>query len=232
MGVTFLGGIVRGFSGFGSALTQAPVFAILFTPPQAVATLSGLGMFASLQLQLGALPNTQWRKVLPVAFMALVTVPFGAYILVLLDPLLMRRGISAMVLVLVLVLMSGWRYPGRANLASGLGIGGLSGLINGSSGVGGPPVILYMLAGPDPAAANRANLITYYTFLNTSTFLALAFNGIVDSATLWRLALLLPAQFMSLTLGGWLFKRATDILYRRIAFAVLLIIALFGLFYH
>lgn len=231
MGFTFLGGVVRGFSGFGAAMMQAPVFAILFTPPQAVATMAGLGWTASLQLAPGVLREVDWREILPITVIAGLAVPLGAYILLALDAVVMRRGISALVLLMVMVLMTGWRYPAKPGLAGSLATGGLSGLINGASGVGGPPVVLYLLVGPNPARTNRANLITYYIFLNGITVFSLYFHGAVNETTLGRIALLLPAQFVSLWAGSWLFRRATDAIYRKIALALLLAVALFGLLY-
>lgn len=231
MGMSFLSGIIRGFSGFGAAMTLAPVFAILFTAPQAVATMAGLGVLASLQMQLIVLKDVKFREILPIILTALPGIPLGATLLLWLDPELMRRGISAMVLLMVLVLMTGWRYPGKPGITGTVLTGGISGLINGSTGVGGPPVVLFLLAGPNPAAVNRANMITFYTFLNGFTFISMVYLGIVVPETLWRIALLFPVQVSSLFLGHWLFQRATDAIYRRIAYGVLLAIALFGLTY-
>ena len=231
MGMSFLAGIIRGFSGFGAAMTQAPVLAILFSAPQAVATMAGLGVLASLQMQPMVLKDVKFREILPIILTALAGIPLGATVLLLLEPELMRRCISAMVLLMVLVLMTGWRYPGKPGITGAVLTGGLSGLINGSTGVGGPPVVLFLLAGPNSAVVNRANMITFYTFLNGFTFISMAWLGIVTPETLWRIALLLPAQVASLFLGNRLFQRATDAIYRRMAYGVLLAIALFGLAY-
>ncbi len=116
MGMSFLSGIIRGFSGFGAAMTLAPVFAILFTAPQAVATMAGLGVLASLQMQSIVLKDVKFREILPIILTALPGIPLGATLLLLLEPELMRRCISGMVLLMVLVLMTGWRYPGRPGI--------------------------------------------------------------------------------------------------------------------
>ena len=232
MALVMLAGIVRGFSGFGAAMMLGPVFAILYSAPQAVATMAGLGMLASLQLLPGALPRTDWREMLPITIVAGLAIPLGSMILLSLHPDLMRRVISVLVLAMVLVLMTGWRYPGRPGPLGALGAGGLSGLINGATGVGGPPVVLYLLAGPNTAGTNRANLISYYVFLNGLTVAALYVQGVVDSHTVVRVLLLLPAQIVSLGMGAWLFRHATDAIYRRIALGLLIAVALFGLIYN
>jgi hypothetical protein len=231
MAATFLAGIVRGFSGFGAAMMQAPVFALLFAPAQAVATIAGLGTLASLQLLRGAVRQVDMRQVVPITVAAMVTIPVGSLLLVVLEPDLMRRGIAGLVLLLVLVLMTGWRYPGRRGAGVAAGTGALSGVINGATGVGGPPVVLYLLAGPDSARTNRANLIFYFTFLNAGTWLSLLWHGVITLETLWRTLALWPVQIVSLWCGSWLFTRANDALYRRAALGLLLAVALFGLFY-
>jgi len=143
----------------------------------------------------------------------------------------MRRGIAGLVLVLVLLLMSGWRYPVRPGLGGALGTGALAGLLNGATGVGGPPVVLYLLGGARSARSNRANLITYFTTLNGGTCASLLYHGVYTQETLWRALSLWPVQIVSLWAGSWLFRRANDRIYRRIALAMLLGVALLGLFY-
>jgi uncharacterized protein len=231
MAATFAAGIVRGFSGFGAAMMMAPVFAILYAPPQAVATMAGLGTLASLQLLPGVVRQADWREVAPLTALSWLTIPLGSLVLVALAPDVMRRAIAGSVLVMVGVLASGWRYPVKPGVWGAVGTGAVSGLINGATGVGGPPVVLYMLAGPNRAADTRANLITFYTFLNGATVLSLLAHGVYTLEIVWRDLALWPVQIVSLWLGARLFRRANERIYRRIALGLLLAVALFGLFY-
>ncbi len=230
-GLTLLAGVVRGFAGFGAAMIQAPVFALLYPPAEAVATLAALGTVASLQLLPGAARESTPRQLAPLTAAALLAVPLGSLVLVTLAADTMRRAISAIVLAMVVALLGGVRYPGRPGPWSAAGVGVLSGAINGATGVGGPPVVLYFLAGPLPAKTNRANLIVYYTFLNGSTAAALLWHGAYTPETAWRTLALWPVQVVSLWAGAWLFRRASDAHYRRIALLLMLAVALFGLFY-
>ena len=60
-------GIVRGFTGFGSALVMVPVMALLWSPAEAVTTALGLGFVGSFQLVPKALPQARWRDLGPMA---------------------------------------------------------------------------------------------------------------------------------------------------------------------
>jgi len=228
---TLLAGVVRGFAGFGAAIIQAPVFALLYPPAEAVAMLSALGTVASLQLLPGAAHESTPRQLVPLIALGLLAVPLGSLVLVTLEADTMRRAISAIVLAMVLALLGGVRFPGRPGPWSAAGVGALSGAINGATGVGGPPVVLYFLAGPHSATTNRANLIVYYTFLNGSTVAALLWHGAYAAGTVWRTVALWPVQVLSLWAGAWLFRRVGDAHYRRVALLLMLAVALFGLFY-
>jgi uncharacterized membrane protein YfcA len=231
LATTVVAGVVRGFSGFGGAIVQAPLFAVLYSPLQAVALISSLGLLGAVQLMPGTFRRCQWRELLPLSLAALVCIPAGAMLLSAVEPNLMRRIISGIVLVMVLILMSGLRYPGRPGPWGSAGIGGLSGIINGATGVGGPPVVLYFLAGSNSAEINRANLIAYYAVLNGGTAVSLWWRGAFTQEILWQTALLFPAQVGALWLGSWLFRRASDQIYRRIALGLMLAVAIFGLLY-
>ena len=228
---TLVAGIVRGFAGFGGAIVQAPIFAVLYSPLQAVALVSSLGVLAGVQLLPSALREAHLRELAPLFIAVVVCVPLGGLILARADPDTMRRAISGLVLLLVAALASGLRYPGRPGFWSSVGVGALSGTLNGATGVGGPPVILYFLAGPNPAALNRANLIVYYAVLNAGTAVMLAWRGAFTGDLLWHTLILWPVQVGGLWLGAWGFRRANDAIYRRLALALMLGVGLFGLLY-
>ena len=61
----------------------------------------------------------------------------------------MRWAISAIVLLAVVLLASGWRYHGRPTAGATAGVGVISGFLNGLSGMAGPPIAFYYLAGTD-----------------------------------------------------------------------------------
>ena len=79
-----------------------------------------------------------------------------------LDPIVLRWCIAIVVLSLVPVLASGWRYHGRPRLPITLGVGLFSGVSAGAVLIAGPPVILYWLGGGSAAKTVRANLMVFF----------------------------------------------------------------------
>ena len=112
--IVFAGGFVRGYTGFGSGLVMTPLFAILWGPVDAVATTAGLSLLATVQLTASSVPLANWRDVAPMLAAAILLVPFGAVLLVSLDPELVKKIIVVLVMGMALITMRGWTYRGPA----------------------------------------------------------------------------------------------------------------------
>jgi uncharacterized protein len=226
---TVAAGLMRGFAGFGSAMLMAPIFAILFGPAQMVAIVCMIELPVSVQLLPGAVRQAQWRFVGPMSAAAVLFMPAGGWILLNLDAEVLKRGVAAMVLLFAFVLLSGWRHRGRKSVAVGCALGGLSGAMMTSIGIGGPPVLLYMLSGPDSAAVNRANIIVYFAATGLFLLLVLFGVGVVGADAVWRAALLTPPFLLAAWAGQRMFRQSSEKLYRRAALAFLLGVGLYGL---
>ena len=71
--------------------------------------------------------------------------PLGTWALLVLDPIALRWCMAVLVLSLVPLLASGWRYHGRPTVSLSLGVGALSGLCNGMASIGGMPLAVFWL---------------------------------------------------------------------------------------
>lgn len=220
-----LAGMVRGFSGFGSAMIMVPVLAVLYGPVKAVPIGLVLEMAVSLPLLPAAARMVDWRRIGVLLVAACAIVPLGIWLLHTLEAGIVPWILSGFVLSGVLLLATGFRYRGRPGIAATVATGMLSGLMNGLSGMGGPPVVFFYLAGADGAAISRASFIIYFTIVD---LFALIVFALIDSYDLdgLILALVLSVPFvLGGLIGARLFGRASERFYRMVALAILLAIA-------
>ena len=194
--VAVVAGMVRGFAGFGAAMVMTPVFSALHGPAVGVAICLLLAGAA-------------------------VGVPFGTLVLTASEPRAMRWAISAIVLLAVVLLASGWRYGGRPHAATTLSAGASSGFLNGLAGMAGPPIAFYYLAGADSVTRVRANLTTYFVFVDLVALSAFVARDLVSRDTAVTAACLAPAVMLGGVLGGLLFPLASEGFYRRLALVLL-----------
>lgn len=229
--VVALAGLVRGLAGFGGALVMAPILSLLYGPAPAVAMVITIELAGYLQLLPGALPHIRWREVAPMGVAALAATPFGVYLVVHLPPDVMRRCIGAVVAVLAVLLIAGWRASARPGRSATLGVSALSGLLEGLAGTPGPPVVLLLYSGPDSAVINRHQLIGFFTLLDLAALALYAAHGTLGAEALVRTLLLIPVSIVGTWLGGHLFRHTDERLLRRLALGLILAIGVFGLLY-
>lgn len=226
---TAVAGLLRGYAGFGTAILLSPLYALLWGPAAGVPVMLLLELFVSAQL----LPRS-WREadrplILPIALAACAATPLGAVFLLAADPETLRRAIGALVLTLGLLLLSPLRYHGPRPLALNLAVGLVSGVMKGSTGMSGPPVILYLLTGPDAARQHRANLILFFGVIAVVAVAVPLAAGLITAAVLLKLALLLPVMLACVRAGARLFRVVPERLYRPFALSCLVVVGLLAL---
>lgn len=215
--VTALAGIMRGYSGFGTAVLLAPAYSVLWGPRIGVPVMLSMELVVSMQLLPKAIGEANRRVILPIGAAACLATPLGAFILITADQDLLRRFIGGFVLVFGLLLMSGWRYHGSRPLPLNLAVGSLAGLLKGATGISGPPVILYLLAGPEAVKQHRANLILFFGTIAVISVIPPALGGLIVWSTLAKLLILLPILTVCVPVGARLFHVLPERWYRRAA---------------
>tara|TARA_R110000868_G_scaffold4155_18_gene25407 strand:- start:534 stop:1283 length:750 start_codon:yes stop_codon:yes gene_type:complete len=229
-GTAFAAGLMRGFSGFGAALTIAPVLALAVGPRAAIPAILIVMLVTSVQLAPKAWASANWPTVIPLSVGGAIGIPLGAWLLVVVDPEIIRRSISVTVIFFALLMLVGWRYKGSIGPAVSAFAGGLGGFISGAAAAGGPAVIMFLLAGPESAARNRAAIILYFIFTQAVALVVYGIGGLMTWKTVWIALPMIPTIALGTWLGEKMFGRASDRLYRRIALAFLLLIGLSTLF--
>ena len=225
-GTAFFAGLMRGFSGFGAALTIAPVLALAVGPRTAIPAILIVMLVTSIQLVPRAWNSADWKTVIPLSVGGAIGIPVGAWLLVVVDQELIRRSISATVTFFAILMLIGWRYRGSVKPVFSAIAGGLGGFISGAAVAGGPAVIMFLLAGPESAARNRAAIILYFLFTQGVALVVYWFGGLMTAKTLWVALPMLPTLILGTWVGEKCFGKASDQLYRRIALAFLLVIGL------
>lgn len=224
--IAALSGFVRGFSGFGSALVYIPLISAVYEPRIAAPTLLLIDLLGSAPFTIRELPRCNWREVGPVTASAAVAVPLGTMALVLIDPVVLRWIIAILVLILLAVLASGWRYHGRPSLPVTAGVGLIAGLGSGAVQIAGPAVIIFWLGGASDPKVVRANFMVFFLLMDFITGAAYLAQGLFTPDVI-TLAVLLGVPFVvAMWIGARWFHGASEQAYRRAAYAIIVVSAI------
>ncbi|MGR3290095.1 MAG: TSUP family transporter [Paracoccaceae bacterium] len=229
VGAAIAAGLVRGFSGFGTAMVYLPIAGQWLPPFEALTTLVVMDLIGPIPNVPRALRDGFVPDVARLAVGMAVAMPLGVLALSVVPPEVFRYGVSAVAATLLVLLIGGFRYSGKLTPRVIYSTGALGGFLGGSVGLPGPPVImLYMASGQSPKII-RAN-ITLYLILAVALLLALfaGFGQLVFSAI--GLGLLVAVPYLAGNiLGAKLFRPEAERAYRAVAYSVIAISAMSGL---
>lgn len=222
MAVSMLAGATRGFSGFGSALIYVPLISAIYNPRTAAVTFLLIDVATGIAVLPTVWREANWREVFPLAAAAILAGQFGTLILQYADPVALRWGIVVVVLSVLAVLASGWRYHGRPILVITLAVGFLAGLLGGAVQIVGPPVILYWLGSASVAVVVRANFSAFFALFDWALLPTYIARGLLTAPVIALACILGPIQILSLTTGTRLFRLASAKSYRHVAYTIIL----------
>jgi uncharacterized membrane protein YfcA len=221
--------ITRGFSGFGSALIFMPLASTVAAPQLVAALLLLIDSVTAAPLAPNAWRLADRKAVAVTVSGALVGIPVGTVALAHFDPLVTRWIVSCLVIGLLVLLMSGWRYRGKDHPLLGCGVGVLSGLGSGLAQTGGPPIVAYWLGRPVSGAVARANIVLFFAASDLFSIASYLIGGLLTSAA-FKLALIVgPVYGLGMFIGARMFHIASDTTFRRVCYALIAFSAIISL---
>lgn len=222
----FVASIVRGFSGFGAGLIFMPIAAACLGPKTAAGILYIIDGILVLPFVIGAARVVDWREILPLGIGAIITVPLGVAVLVYVDPILLRWGLSIVILASVGALAAGWRYHGPTRTWLSMLVGGMSGFMSGSAQIPGPPVLIYWLGRQIVSTTVRANAFIFFMFAAVISGFGFYIGGIFTAEVLAQSAVMFPIYGIGIAIGARMFGLASETTFRRIAYATIFLAAI------
>jgi len=229
LGAALAGGLARGFSGFGAALIFVPLASVALGPQGAAPLMLLVEAVAIIALtppawRLADRPQVGW-----LALGALLGTPVGAAILVHADPRSLRWGIAVAILLLLGLLVSGWRFHGRPSLPATLGVGLAGGVLGGVAMVSGPPVMAYLLGQAGPVRQVRASFALFLAAGGLIAGIAYAQAGLLTAALAAPFLVTAPAYGLGIWLGTRMFGLVSERAFRLGCYGMIALAALLGM---
>ncbi|WP_339758689.1 sulfite exporter TauE/SafE family protein [uncultured Sulfitobacter sp.] len=224
-----IAGLVRGFAGFGSAMIIMPVAASILSPVQAVIFLTAAELLGPLPNLPSALRQGTKRDITLLLAGVVLAMPLGLLCLSYVSPDPFGWIVSGVVITLLVLLITGWRYSGAMGTPLIIGTGALGGFMTGFAGIAGPPVIMLYMASKLPIAVIRANFLLYLVGIDLLLFAMLWLSDLL----VWQIVVLgllmgIPSVLANM-IGARLFDPSSETLFRTVAYIVIGLSAIIGL---
>jgi uncharacterized membrane protein YfcA len=227
--VVFLAFFVRGYTGFGASLIAVGLLTFLWPPSRVVPALFVLEVLASAALLPAVYRDVQWKALSLLWGGAAVAMPFGLYALARLPADMMSLVIAGFIAVAATVLLFGVNLRLTPGPGATLATGGLVGVLNGATAMGGPPAVLFFFSNAAGVVAGRASLIAFFLVLDVIALSFAGVQGLYDWALAARIAVLAPFMLAGAYAGAHAFGFADPETVRRAALILLIAVAAFRL---
>ena len=219
------GAYLKGFTGFGASMFWMASLSIVLPPLEVVPMVLLFEVVTSIVLLPQIWQDIRWRSIALLLLGTWTATPVGIHALANLPAAPVRMALAVVVLVAAILILRGFvlsKEPGRP---ATVGVGLMAGILNGSMGIVGPPVILFYFSSPVGVTAGRASIIAYFIGTDSVGTAMFAAQGLIGASVFWRTAVFLPILIAGAMVGNRGFVKTDPENFKRAALFVLMVLS-------
>lgn len=220
--VMAVGSTLQAAVGFGFNLLATPVLVYLYRDPAVAVPALILAWYpVGLALSMHNRRQIDYPRIAWWIGPALPGALVGVWLLRDLDAEVMRRIVGAVTVISAVAITLRFTWPVRREWPWMLGTGGMSGVLAGSTGLSGPPVVLFGINQGWDTRKLRATLFLYFTALTTFTLICLIYEAMLTAPVIEMALAGVPGMVFGFFAGSALAPYLHGHLFRRIAIVLL-----------
>ena len=231
--VLFCGAFLQSVVGFGFNVIGVPSLTILTNARTAVTVISIPSFLNSLlivrRISTGeSQVPLDLKRVWPLLVMGAIGTLAGATLLAALDPsiILICLGLLLLLFVLTAKARQNWKPQPRHATSLAIGVGLVSGLLNGRAGISGPTLAPYLYT----LRLDKYQFVYYlnvlFLFLSTFQFISFGLLGFFTWERILFAVSLIPVSLLGVTVGAWARSRVSQEFFNRLVLLGLFVTAL------
>ena len=218
--------VIRGYSGFGFSALTVTSLSLILPPAEVVPTAFFLEIAASMFMLPMVWRSIDWQKLNWLVLGILAGTPAGLLFLAEVPQDPVRFAISGLVLVACFLLWKNVRIRSEGGRIRLLVVGCISGLVNGAAGIGGLPIVLFLLSGSIRAEVLRATLVAFLFCSDIYATLLSGSQNLLSNELLARSVLFLFPLVVGVAIGHRGFIKSSPESFRKFAIGLLILLSL------
>ena len=216
------GAYLKGYTGFGASMLWMTSLSLVLPPLQVVPMVLMFEVVTSITLLPQIWRDVRWRSIALLLLGTWAATPIGIHALTKLPAAPIRMALAIVVLIAAILILRGFALSKEPGRPATVGVGLMAGVLNGSMGIVGPPVILFYFSSPIGVVAGRASIITYFICTDSVGAAMFAAQDLIDASVLWRTAIFLPILIAGVVVGNRGFVKTDPESFKRVSLFVLM----------
>jgi len=192
-------------------------------------TVAGIAILIVIVILYEARKWVDLKRIWPLMIAGIVGMPFGTYLLIFLKASTLKVLIGSVIVLFALALLKGFKRKIKSEKLAFAPVGFISGLLAGSTMMGGPPVILFFTNQGLNKNVFRANIVCYFATLSLATIPAYVAGGLITKEVIKYAILLLPAMICGGITGIKLAHIVQEQLFKKIVLIILIVAGLMSI---
>lgn len=220
--IIFFAGMIQGITSFGFSLLAVPLLSMFIPFKIVVPMLIIYSLFLNSIILYNVRKHVNLKKIYILVIAGIVGTFFGTYALESLDESILKIVVGVIITLSAIAFIKGYKMPVKNEKLSYLPVGLLSGLLNGSASLSGPPIILFLKNQGAEKQIFRASLTSYFWALNISTIPIQMARGLIDKNVMTYTVYLLPGLVIGVLVGIKLGDRVDEEFFKKLTLGLIL----------
>ena len=223
-----LASFTQGITGFGFALIAVPLLSLFIPELRNITPIIVIySLLTNIVIMYKSRNYIVFKKIIPLIIFGIIATPFGTYLLLYVEVNTLKIIIGLIITITSFAMFKNFKIKIKNESISYGIVGLLSGLLNGSTGLSGPPIVLFLTNQNTDKDAFRANLSFYGIATNTFAIILFIVEGIVNTSVLNFTILYLPALIIGVFAGIKISTKINEIIFRNLTICLIAFLGLY-----
>jgi len=222
--IVIVAGFLQGLTGFGFGLITLPLLGLFIGIKTIIPLVVLLALCISLTQTVQFRNAIKLKSIYTLIAATMPGIPVGVYTLKHIPAETLTIGLGALMVAFTSYQLLTKPTPRHLGIPSTVLAGFTSGILGGSIGAGGPPVIVYSTLQPWSKDQAKATLAFYFAISGSIVSMTHAYTGLITQKILHLFVISLPALAIGIFLGTITYTRISDRGYKKLALILVFIL--------
>ena len=214
--VIFIAGCVQGMTSFGFSLLSLPILSMIIDIKVIVPMLVIFSLIMNSIILYKIRKHMKLKDIYLLIIVAALATPLGAKLLINVDKEVLQVFVGILVTLSAILMHYGYKINIKNEKLVHIPLGFMSGLLNGSVSLSGPPVILFLTNQGVDKQVFRATLTAFFWILNVITIVTFYFNNLITGEVVQMTSITVPALVAGVLLGVYFGNKVKDQIFKKI----------------
>lgn len=228
--IVFLASLIQGATSFGFSLVALPLMGFILNLKEIVPLLVILSLLLNIliALQLKMKPNI--KEVFLLFIFGIIAIPFGVKLLLVVDEVILKKAVSLFLIVVAIMMARGYKIKIKNKNLALIITGTLSGILNGSVSLSGPPIVILLSNDQKNRDDFRISLTSLFILFNIFTVIMFLSKGLLSISIMTSYLPIIPFLFLGTFIGVKIGNKIDEGKFKQIVLYLLVIMGIINLF--